>query len=147
MVTVDRTLLEAALFGYESQKEELDAKINEIRRDLRGAPAASSTASSTLKATVSGTDGRRRGLDAAARKRISEAQKKRWAAYKKEHGTTTAAKKAPRKRRTLSAEAKKHISEATRKRWEAYRAAKAGGSRRGRKATKKAASQTAQAAS
>ena len=80
-------------------------------------------------------------MNAAARKRIAAAQRKRWAEYKKTHGTTTAAKAAPAKaKRVLSAAARRHIAEATKKRWAEYRAAKAAGQKG---STKKAGSKRA----
>src|ERR1051326_2330066 len=114
MVTVDRNLLEAALFGYERQRDEIEAKIAEIRNQIGGKPAAAPAA-----------PGRRRTMNAAARARIAAAQRKRWAEYKKTHGTPA---KAPKAKRVLSAAARKHIADATRKRWIEYRAAKAAGS-------------------
>jgi hypothetical protein len=114
MVTVDKTLLEAALSGYERQREDLEAKIAEIRRHLGSAPVA-------VTSTESGS-GKKRVINAAARKRMAAAQKKRWAAYRKVQGAPA---KAPKAKRVLSAAAKRNIAEATRKRWAEYRAAKA----------------------
>lgn len=74
---VDRDLLEAALIGYESQKEELDEAIAEIRRELGGKPAATRT---QTKGDAS-TPVKRRTMSAAARKRIAAAQRKRWAEF------------------------------------------------------------------
>jgi len=122
MVTVDRTLLEAALSGYERQREDLEAKIAEIRRHLGTAPAAHSAHSAPVSVTESGR--KRRVISAAAKKRMAAAQKKRWAAYHKEHGMP--AKPAKTAKRVLSAAAKRNIAEATKRRWAAYRAAKAG---------------------
>ncbi len=67
-------------------------------------------------------------LSAAARKRIGDAQRKRWAAVRKAAKTipVKAAKRAaaPVKKRKMSAEAKKRIAAAQKKRWAAFRAAK-----------------------
>ena len=76
--TVDRTILEAALVGLDHQKSEIDAKVNEIRRRLRSlapakAPAAAAAAVKPRKKRV---------LSPAARKRIADATKKRWAEYR-----------------------------------------------------------------
>jgi hypothetical protein len=119
MVTVDRTLLEAALSGYERQREDLEAKIAEIRRHLGTASAAPAV---SVSASESGR--KKRVISAAAKKRMAAAQKRRWAAYHKEHGEP-AAKPAKKTRRVLSAAAKRNIAEATKKRWAEYRAAKA----------------------
>jgi len=125
MVTVDRTLLEAALVGYERQRDDIEAKIAEIRQHIGTGSAATQ---------VPATPGRKRTMNAAARARIAEAQKKRWAEYKKTQGTS--AKPAKVKKRVLSAAAVKHISEATKKRWAAYRAAKAAGQKAAKSARK-----------
>jgi hypothetical protein len=61
----------------------------------------------------------KRTLSAAARKRISLAQKKRWAATRKE--SKPAAAEAPAKR-TMSASARKKIAAAQRARWAKVRA-------------------------
>jgi hypothetical protein len=74
MNTTDHALLEAALFGYQHQREQIEAKIAELRRELGGkSPAAEKTAAPAKK----------REMSAAARKRIAAAQKKRWAEYHK----------------------------------------------------------------
>src|ERR1700721_2238584 len=111
----DNELLEAALIGFQRQKEEIGAKIAELRSRLGGAPAPAKEAA-TGKTTNSG----KRTMSAAARRRIGLAQKKRWAAYKQEHGAalTPAAKPAKRK---LSAAGRARIVAATKKRWAAYR--------------------------
>jgi hypothetical protein len=59
-------------------------------------------------------------MSAAARKRIALAQKKRWAAYKAEHGSKPAAAAKPKKR-VISAAGRARIVAATKKRWAAYR--------------------------
>ena|SRR5271166_5183145 len=59
---------------------------------------------------------RRRSLSAAARKRISEAMKKRWATW---HGKSTP------KRQTMSPAARKRLSEQMKKRWAEQKKAKA----------------------
>ena len=73
-MTVDPALLRAALIGYENQLAQIDKAMAEIRRQLRA------TGSSTNPAPEKE---HRRGMSAAARKRIAAAQKKRWAAYRK----------------------------------------------------------------
>jgi hypothetical protein len=63
-------------------------------------------------------------MSAAARKRIALAQKKRWAAYKAQHGAAGATKTAPKtKKRVLSAAGRARIIAATKKRWAAFRKA------------------------
>jgi hypothetical protein len=73
----DSSILEAALIGYQLQRDRIDNAIAELRQKLGGktAPAISS-------------DGQRpkRKMSAAARKRIAAAQKKRWAEFHKKRG-------------------------------------------------------------
>lgn len=72
----DVALLQAALYGYQSQIAEMEKAIAEIRRKIGNAPAVDLSSSKPAK----------RRLSAAARKRISAAQKKRWAEYNKQKG-------------------------------------------------------------
>jgi hypothetical protein len=104
----DYSLLEAALIGYQHQRELLAVKIAEIQRQLGGAPA---TASDDMP--------KKRVMNVAARKRIAQAQRKRWAEYHKNQGVPV------KKKRMMSAEGRERIAEATRKRWAEFRAAKA----------------------
>lgn len=74
-------ILEAALLGLESQREKLEEQIAQVRSLLgrkAGRPARSA-ASSVGIAAASG----KRILSPEARKRIAAAQKKRWAAFRK----------------------------------------------------------------
>jgi hypothetical protein len=64
-------------------------------------------------------------MSASARRRIALAQKKRWAAYKAEHGGSAKAK-APKAKRKLSAEGRARIVAATKKRWAAFRKSQSG---------------------
>jgi hypothetical protein len=118
--TYSDEILAAALEGYQSQKERIEAKIAELQQMLKGGSGATEAA----PAPQSG----RRTLSAAARARIAEAQRKRWANARKDTGQQSKAggstEKAKPKRR-LSAEGRKRIIEATKKRWERVRAAKA----------------------
>jgi hypothetical protein len=74
---LSESILAAALEGLTAKRERINSHIAEIQATL-GRPAAKS---SPRKAT-----GRRKRppMSAAARKRIAEAQHKRWAAYHKE---------------------------------------------------------------
>ena len=108
---LDATVLQAALQGLEQQRTEVEKRIATVRALLgaRKPEAGAAPAGGKPKRTIS----------AAGRKRIAEAQRKRWAAPK-------AAKKAPApKKRRLSAEGRRNIIEATRKRWAEFRAKKA----------------------
>ena len=72
---VDRSILEAALIGLEQQRAEIEAKTAEIRRRLRGLGGESKPEGAPAARA-------KRVLSPAARKRIADATKKRWAAYR-----------------------------------------------------------------
>ena len=122
-LNIDSSILEAALIGYQHQRDEIDVKMAEIRRQIGGQAPQASTSAGPVEAP------RRRVLSAAARKRISAAQRKRWAEFKK-------AKEAPApvKKRRLSAAGRKRIIEATKKRWAEVRAKKAAAKKTARRA-------------
>ncbi|MGD0777806.1 MAG: hypothetical protein ABSC05_33880 [Candidatus Solibacter sp.] len=114
-------ILTAAIEGFEHQKLRIDAQIAELRAMLPGGrtePAA----------TPEVPKGKRRRLSAAARKRIGDAQRKRWAESKKPVeplAQPAATSEAPKRKRKLSAAGRRAIAEATKKRWTAFHAAKA----------------------
>jgi hypothetical protein len=90
---LDSTILEAALEGLEAQKARIEAHIISIHGQLGkrgpGRPPAAETSAPTRK---------RRKISTAVRKRMAEAQKKRWAATRAAEKKTEApspAKKAP----------------------------------------------------
>ena len=116
----DAGLLAAALLGFEKQRSEIEGKIAELRRQLRRRGAGDNSAWSEAMSVPAG---KRRRLSAAARQRIAEAQRKRWAAVR---GTSepVARKAGAAPKRKMSAAAKKRIADAARKRWAAFRAGK-----------------------
>ena len=69
----DRSLLEAALVGYQAQLAEIHHAMLNIRGMLGEKQAAAAPASKPP----------RRKMSAAGRRRIAAAQKKRWADYNK----------------------------------------------------------------
>ena len=73
----DTDLLRAALLGYQVQLAQLESKAAALRKQLGAHPTDGDHAIAGLVVTK-----RRRTLSADARKRIAEAQKKRWAAWK-----------------------------------------------------------------
>lgn len=75
-ISHDPGLLQAALFGYQMEKEKIEGKIREIQAQLKGKKAPAPAA----KAAKSGG---RREMSDAARARIAAAQKKRWAEFHK----------------------------------------------------------------
>ena len=133
-LNIDSSILEAALIGYQHQRDEIDVKMAEIRRRIGGQAPQASASAGPVKAP------RKRVLNAAARKRMGAAQRKRWAEFKK-------AKEAPApvKKRRLSAAGRKRIIEATKKRWAEVRAKKAAAKKTARRpaVTKRSAKRSA----
>jgi hypothetical protein len=109
-------IINAAIGGFEQQKTHIDAQIAELRSLLTGGPGEPA-------ATPEPTKGKRRKMSAAARKRIGDAQRKRWAASKGEAELPSKTVTAKPKRK-MSAAGRKAISEATKKRWAAFHKAK-----------------------
>jgi hypothetical protein len=137
-VTAD--LIAAAIAGYEVHKDHIESKIAELQAILYGhrIPAGVSPHTPT----------RMRTLSAAARKRIADAQKKRWAAYRKKSKQaqepikkkTTAKKaalKAVKKAAVKRAAVKKSVVRATMK-----SAANQAGKRRAKPTARKAAKES-----
>jgi hypothetical protein len=73
---VDLELLRAAREGFRDQLRSIQERISEIDAELNG--------SGTVNRREEGVTVIKRNLSPAARKRISEAVKKRWASYRKE---------------------------------------------------------------
>jgi serine/threonine protein kinase HipA of HipAB toxin-antitoxin module len=72
----DAALLNAAMEGLEARRQRIEDQIRAVRARIRGAaPKTPSAKPAPAK------KGKKRTLSAAARKRISIAQKKRWAEY------------------------------------------------------------------
>ncbi|SPF40250.1 conserved hypothetical protein [Candidatus Sulfopaludibacter sp. SbA4] len=107
-MTLDRSLLNAALAGYQHQIDQLDAKMADIRRQL-----------GATQEPVPAPARKKRVMGAAARRKIAAAQRKRWAVFHE-------SKAAPAKKRKMSRAGKKRIAEANKKRWAEFRARKAG---------------------
>src|ERR1035441_1528338 len=82
-------IINAAVEGFEQQKLRIDAQIAELRQMLTGTPTATA-------ATPEVPKGKRR-MSAAARKRIGDAQRKRWAESKKAAEPAPATSKPKRK--------------------------------------------------
>ena len=115
--TLTPNLINAAIEGFESQKRRIDEQIAELRAMLSGGRAEPTTAAES-------SPRQRRTLSAAARMRIADAQRKRWAASRKE-SEPAADVEAAKPNRKLSAAGRRNIVAATKKRWAAVRAAKA----------------------
>jgi cell division septum initiation protein DivIVA len=110
-------LISAAIEGFEAQKRRLDEQIRELRAMLPQNGASAGPATPTRGPR------KRRRMSADARRRIAEAQRKRWAAIRNEGGASASMKRATKPRRKLSAAGRKRIIEANRKRWAATRGA------------------------
>jgi len=111
MAQLTQGIIDAAIEGFQSQKRRIDEQIAELRALSNGhAPRSESSAPPIAK---------KRGMSAAGRKAIAEAQRKRWAAAK---GEAAAAKPAKKAKRKLSAAGRAAIIAATKKRWAAKRA-------------------------
>jgi hypothetical protein len=80
-------IITAAIDGFEAQKKRIDAQIADLRQALTGNGAHGVAAPEALR--------RRRKMSANARKRIADAQRKRWAAMRERSGHPTAVEAAP----------------------------------------------------
>jgi cell division septum initiation protein DivIVA len=77
----DKSLLQAALYGFQMEKEKIDAKIRELEAQLKGKklPAAAPPKAAKRRG--------RRAMSDAARARIAAAQRKRWADFHKKQAS------------------------------------------------------------
>ena len=82
------SLLQAALIGYEAQVASINSAIEDLQRQL--GQRTSRRAARTAFPALSGAP-RKRRLSAEARARIAEAQRKRWAAYRRRNAKTMTA--------------------------------------------------------
>jgi hypothetical protein len=106
MAQISQGIINAAIEGFEAQKLRIDEQIAELRALGNGH-------------TPSTEAPNKRGMSAAGRKAIAEAQRKRWAEAK---GDALKVKRA-KKKRVLSAAGKANIVAALKKRWAAKKAA------------------------
>ena len=102
-------IITAAIEGFESQKRRIDDQIAELRAMLPGGSAETA-------ATPEAPTRKPRKFSAAARRRMKEAQQRRWAKVRGESEPSASAV-TPEPKRKLSAAGKKAIQEALRKRW------------------------------
>src|SRR5215813_626638 len=100
-------ILAAAIEGFEAEKRRIDEQIAEVRQMLDGGrsePAAAPKA----------PGGTQRTMSAAARKRIGDAQRKRWSQSKKpSEQPTQSATTSESPKRKFSAAGRRAIAEAT----------------------------------
>jgi hypothetical protein len=113
MPSLTKEIIEAAIGGFEAQKQRLDVQIAELRAILNGGPTSPTQESTTGKT--------KRKVSPEALKRMREGQQRRWAKVKGElpQAEATAAKP----KRKLSAAGKAAIVAALKKRWAAKKAA------------------------
>jgi hypothetical protein len=85
--TPHHEILEAALQGLEAQKHKLEDQIAQVRSMLGGRATKQAKAPAWANGSASGGGSpKKRVLSPEARQRIAAAQKKRWAAYRKNRG-------------------------------------------------------------
>jgi hypothetical protein len=115
LLMADREILESALVGLQSELARVDTAMADIRARLgqRGPGRPPTSADGARPAPT------KRRMSAAARKRISDATRRRWAAFRK----AKAGKKAPaaKPKRKVSKAARAAIAAATKARWARFR--------------------------
>ena len=104
-------ILDAAIEGFEARKLRIDEQIAQVRQLLNGDQPAASAPELQKQP--------RRKLSAATRKRMGEAQRKRWATTSE---AETKSKATARPKRKLSATGRAAIVAALKKRWAAKKA-------------------------
>jgi hypothetical protein len=80
----NRDILEYALQHLERERDELQSRIDIIRRQLGGRAMASSAPAVSAQPAATAAPRKKRTLSEAARKRIAAAQKRRWAEHRKQ---------------------------------------------------------------
>jgi hypothetical protein len=114
--TLTNEIIDAAIDGFEAQKQRIDGQIAELRSMRNG-----NSAGSPSKANAAP---RKRKFSPDALRRMREAQQRRWAKVRGEAvPSAPSATKSTNKKRRLSAEGRKAIQEALRRRWAQKRAA------------------------
>jgi hypothetical protein len=110
-------IITAAIEGFESQKRRIDDQIAELRALLVGGTTETT-------ATLEAPGRKRRKLSAASRRRMREAQQRRWAKVRGESEPSAPAKPELEKpKRRISKEGMARIIAATKKRWRLQKAA------------------------
>jgi hypothetical protein len=105
--------------------ENISGVVGYLKKELGRAQQEVQRFTAALAALASSSSNGRRPLSASARRRISLAQKKRWAQAR--NGSKPAAANASatvKRTRKISAAGKKRIAAAARERWAKFRAAK-----------------------
>ena len=113
-------IITAAIVGFEAQKRQIDVQIAELRGMLDGnRPQPAATSESAPR--------KRKRFSAAARKRMKEAQQRRWAKVRggSEPAPQATTSATPKRKRRISKAGMARIVAATKARWARVRAAKA----------------------
>ena len=114
---LNRTVIEAAIVGFEQQKIQIDSQIAELRQMLNGSSAGTA-------ATPEPAKPKRRKRSLAVRRRMALAQKERWAKIKGgSEPPAPALVAAPKRKREFSAAGRAAIIAANKKMWARRRAA------------------------
>jgi hypothetical protein len=111
-------IIAAAIDGFEVQKQHLDSKIADLRAML---PGGSHETSVTPEAPPT----KRKRFSAAARRRMKEAQRLRWAKIRGEAAPASKPTEPAKPKRKLSKAGRARIVAALKRRWAAKKAAKA----------------------
>ena len=139
MANLNRSILEAALIGLESRREQIEQQISTVQGMMRDGTAPRKTASADQPPSTptSKPGSKKRRLSPAGRRAIAEAARRRWAAVKSEQGAT--GESAGRKG-GLTTAGRKRLADAMRKRWAAKRTAGLAAAKKGVKKKATAAS-------
>lgn len=116
MATLTKEIIEAAIAGFEGQKNRIDEQIAHLRGMFNGGSSSAAIPAAEPKS------GKKRKFSTAALQRMREAQQRRWAKVRGESTVATPVKSAKPKRK-ISAAGRKAIAEAQKKRWAAKRTA------------------------
>jgi hypothetical protein len=109
-------IITAAILGFEQQMRQIDTKIGELRSLLPGGPAEPT-------ATQEAPARKRKKFSAAARRRMKEAQQRRWAKIRGESEPPEPTQKPAKPKRQLSKAGRENIVAALKKRWAEKKAA------------------------
>ena len=111
-------IINAAIDGFETQKQHIDSRIAELRAML---PGGSDKSVGTAEAPAR----KRKRFSAAARQRMKEAQQRRWAKIRGEAAPATKTAEVAKPKRKLSKAGRANIVAALKRRWAAKKAATA----------------------
>src|SRR5947209_1435325 len=109
-------IINAAIEGLSAQRQRIDSQLAELRAML---PARFDKSATPTEATLR----KRSKFSDAARKKMAEAQKRRWAKIRGEAGPSDSTSPTPKRaKRKMSAAGRKAIQLAQRRRWALKRA-------------------------